>query len=61
MWAREEAARRLASARSRAPSARETRAPTAIIRPTLMAVAKNRTMVASPTPAVSRGSPSQEM
>ena len=46
---------------SRAPRARETRAPTAIISPTLIEVVRNRTIVASPTPAVSRGSPSQEM
>ena len=41
-------------ARSPAPSARETSAPTAIISPTLIEIARNRTMVARPTPAVRR-------
>jgi hypothetical protein len=61
MWRQDEVAMRRARPTSRAPSARDTSAPTAIIRPTLIDVVKNSTIVASPTPAVRRGSPSQEM
>ena len=45
----------------RAPSRRATRAPTAIISPTLIEVAMKTRIVASPTPAVSVASPSHEI
>ena len=54
----EEVAIRCAPARSPEPIARLTRAPAAIIRPILMAMAKNWTMAAKPTAAVRFGSPS---
>ena len=50
---RQELASRRACSKSPAPSARDTSAPTAIISPTLIEMARNRTIVASPTPAVS--------
>ena len=59
--AQAEPASRRALPDSPAPSARDTSAPAAIISPTLIETAKNRTIVASPTPAVSAGLPSQEM
>ena len=61
MCRQQEVASRRARSRSPAPSARDTSAPTAIIKPTLMEIVMKRTIVARPTPAVRRGSPSQEM
>ncbi len=56
-----EVAKRRASSARRAPRARETSAPTGIIRPTLIEIVKNITTVARPTPAVMLGSLSQEI
>jgi hypothetical protein len=56
-----EPACRRARSRSRAPSARETSAVSAIIRPILIEMAKYNTTVAKPTPAVSDALPSHEM
>ncbi len=59
--AQDEPPSRRAWPRSRAPSARETAAAQAIIRPILADVEKKNTVVAKPTPAVTSTSPSHEM